>query len=215
MKIAFTMLLVTLMLTAGIPPLLTLFPAAYAQIPDLDTSYAISATTQTVYVYCLPTGDGDALNDCRLLDGSRVDATITITVLDSNFEPVPYFPAEDLEIRYNDPPPWPICVGGTIADDFTDVNGQSTFSGRFYSGGHGQGATIYISGAPIVQPPFENYFFFSPDINGDLIVDLTDVVTFAQDYFGEYNYRSDFSWDGELNLADVVLFAQALGIECP
>jgi hypothetical protein len=55
----------------------------------------------------------------------------------------------------------------------------------------------------------------SPDINGDLQVNLSDVVAFTQDYFGAYNYRSDFFWDGVLNLSDVARMAQGMGAICP
>jgi hypothetical protein len=44
----------------------------------------------------------------------------------------------------------------------------------------------------------------SPDLNGDLIVNLLDIAAFAADFFsGVYAYRSDFNNDGVLNLADI------------
>lgn len=186
----------------------------YAQIPDPSTSYATSATTENVYIYCLPDGSGDALNNCRLIDGSYTDATITVTILDSNFNPVVNYPGEDLWVVYNYPAPYTICSGGISADSNTDSNGQTTFSGQFFSGGHGQGAMITMYAVPLTQPPFDNYHFYSPDINGDLIVDLTDIIFFAEDYFGEYNYKSDFYFDGIINLSDIIVLAQSMGMEC-
>jgi hypothetical protein len=51
----------------------------------------------------------------------------------------------------------------------------------------------------------------SPDLNGDLAVDLADVALFAQDYFGPYNYRSDLCWDGRVGaLNDLTYIAIAL-----
>ena len=50
----------------------------------------------------------------------------------------------------------------------------------------------------------------SPDLNGDLLVNLADLSLFAQDYFGPYNYRSDLRWDGDLDLGDLVVFAVAM-----
>ena len=54
-----------------------------------------------------------------------------------------------------------------------------------------------------------------PDLNADLVVDLTDVVMFALDFAGGYAWRSDFHWDGTLNLSDVVLLSTSLGAACP
>ncbi len=58
--------------------------------------------------------------------------------------------------------------------------------------------------------------FNSPDINGDLAVDLSDVPLFVADYFslGTYEYRSDFNWDQTVNLTDVVVLTESLGSYC-
>lgn len=53
------------------------------------------------------------------------------------------------------------------------------------------------------------------DINGDLVVNLADLSLFATDFFVLYNYRSDFHFDGILNLLDVTRFAQCMSAECP
>ncbi|MDX2472329.1 MAG: hypothetical protein QNL91_01345 [Candidatus Krumholzibacteria bacterium] len=56
----------------------------------------------------------------------------------------------------------------------------------------------------------------SPDINGDGVVNLTDVPLFAGDFHGgAYDFRSDFHYDGIVNLSDVVHMAQGLGSSCP
>lgn len=50
------------------------------------------------------------------------------------------------------------------------------------------------------------------DLNGDGVVNLTDVVMFASDYYlGTNPPRSDFNGDGIINLTDIVLLAQSLG----
>jgi hypothetical protein len=54
----------------------------------------------------------------------------------------------------------------------------------------------------------------SPDINGDLVVSLSDVGLFSADLYGSYNYRSDFNFDGVINLSDNGIFASAFGIGC-
>jgi len=50
----------------------------------------------------------------------------------------------------------------------------------------------------------------SPDLDGDLLVNLADLTLFARDYFGPYNYRSDLYWDGAIGLSDISLFSHAL-----
>jgi hypothetical protein len=40
-------------------------------------------------------------------------------------------------------------------------------------------------------------------------------VMFTMDYEGGYAWRSDFHWDGTLNLSDVVLLSTSLGAGCP
>jgi len=50
----------------------------------------------------------------------------------------------------------------------------------------------------------------SPDLDGDLLVNLADLTLFARDYFGPYNYRSDLYWNGAVDLADIVYFSRAL-----
>jgi hypothetical protein len=45
----------------------------------------------------------------------------------------------------------------------------------------------------------------SPDLTGDLLVNLADLVLFATDYLA-YNQRSDLQGDGVINLSDLSLF---------
>jgi hypothetical protein len=72
-----------------------------------------------------------------------------------------------------------------------------------------------VTGLALVSDPGMDIQFNSADIDGNLIVNLSDVGTFAIDYNGAYNYRSDFRWDGMINLADVGNLASALGAACP
>ncbi len=55
----------------------------------------------------------------------------------------------------------------------------------------------------------------SPDTNGDGVVDLVDLGTFSQAFYGEYSFRSDFFWDGLLNLSDVGRYATSFADQCP
>ena len=57
--------------------------------------------------------------------------------------------------------------------------------------------------------------FNSADINGDLIVNLDDVIYFTQMYFsGEYHYAVDYYFDGVLNLNDIIYFMWNMNTLC-
>jgi hypothetical protein len=57
--------------------------------------------------------------------------------------------------------------------------------------------------------------FNSPDINGDLTVDLSDLSLFAGNFFGAYHHRGDFNNDGIINLSDLAIFATGYQTVCP
>ncbi len=72
-----------------------------------------------------------------------------------------------------------------------------------------------VSGAPLESSAGEAVSFNSADINGDLLVDLLDVVQFTGDFYsGGYVFRSDFVFDGMVDLIDVVDLAQAQNASC-
>jgi hypothetical protein len=192
---------------------------AWAGIPDLDESYAFSQQASQVSVYSLPNGGGDGIDDCYLFGGTKTDATITLYVLDINGDPIYLYPFADLWLETNTPgvnPPtgMVLCPGGSTADQSTDENGMTTFSNPVFGCAHGYGTDVMINGDPINQPPIL-MDFNSPDINGDQVCDLPDIAEFAGDYFGTYDYRSDFFYNGTLNIQDIALLAQGLGSECP
>ena len=55
----------------------------------------------------------------------------------------------------------------------------------------------------------------SPDIDGDLQVDLIDVATFTGMFVsGDYDYAIDFAYDGRIDLADLGAFALGIGHSC-
>jgi len=57
--------------------------------------------------------------------------------------------------------------------------------------------------------------FNSPDLNGDLVVNLSDIILFARIYWGEYSYAADFYWDGQVNLSDLAMMIGTRGRTCP
>ncbi len=96
---------------------------------------------------------------------------------------------------------------------------MTTFSGVLRGGGTldlGAGHELWVDTVVnCYSVELEGININSPDINGDLVVNLSDVVEFARDYFGDDDYRSDFYWDGSVDLSDLVLMAQGIGASCP
>lgn len=58
------------------------------------------------------------------------------------------------------------------------------------------------------------FFVNSPDINGDLVVNLQDIQLFVADYHGAYSFRSDFNFDGEVDLSDLAVLTGGVGATC-
>jgi hypothetical protein len=200
-----------------------LLPAVWVSanpIPDFSNCHYACATSQQVSVYTRPDGLGDPLADCYLYGGQKTDATITLWVIDSEGNPVTDFPPEDMWLETESQANGPvICSDLFVADHATDVNGMTTFSQSFAAGGASTGiedrVIVWILGYPLTHQESLPLLFNSPDINRDLVVNLSDVVHFVGYFTGSYDYRCDYHWDGQLNLSDVVLLGQAVGTGCP
>jgi hypothetical protein len=186
---------------------------SWAGIPDLTLSTATTSAGASVSLLICPLGDGDLLTSARLYGGGTTDATVTLTLLDGNTDPIPGYLATDLWLDANG---IVLCTDGSDADADTDVNGITTWTGALAAGGcSDDGSTnVWVNGSSLLQAPL-SILMNSPDMNGDLIVNLTDVVLFAGFYNGAYAYCADFYWDGILNLSDIVLLAQHIGHTCP
>jgi hypothetical protein len=65
------------------------------------------------------------------------------------------------------------------------------------------------------EPKYIELYVNSPDINGDLTVNIQDASQFNSDIFGTYSYRSDFNYDGVVNLSDAGIMQAAIGASCP
>ena len=187
---------------------------AWGGVPDLDMSYAEGSATDVSVMNC-PNGDGMSLDACMAFPMiTDVDGTISLWVLDVNGDPIYLYPASDITLA-SDTKAIVICPGGSSADADTDIDGMTTFSNALFAGMEGHDVVILINGQTLNSSPVPGYNFNSPDISGNLIVNLEDVIIFTQDYYGTYNYQSDFYWDGIHNLSDIVLLAQHMQHACP
>jgi hypothetical protein len=182
-----------------------------------ELSYAERAYTgpETAVVMVLPDGSGAALTNAAIV-GSTVDASITLYLLDWAMAPVANFPREDMWIESADGG-LAMCAAGTIADANTNANGEAFWVQPLRAGGASEALTVVmINGAALVSGAGLAISFNSPDINGDGVVNLTDVTLFTTDFYGGvYAFRSDFHYDWSVNLSDVLPLVHGLGSSCP
>ena len=173
---------------------------------------------ESMTLLVLPDGSGDPFSMARLPGGTVADATLTLTLHDCFDVPIAGVPSEDL---------WLTTVDGglancatytaTIADNNTDADGVTTWSVPPHAGGHSEAGIVFmVSGSDLFysQTPM-NLNFVSPDLNGDLMVNLSDIVAFVSDLEAGAASRSDFNHDGAVNLSDVIIMVGGLGADCP
>jgi len=183
---------------------------ASAGVPDLTLSDAATGVNGPYVMFNIPNGGGSAFTGA-----AGGDATITLTLRDGLGVAIANFPFEDAWLETLDGG-MAACTGGATADANTDVNGVTEWVTPLQAGGASTAGTqVSISGA-FLDGAALNINHNSADINGDGNVNLTDVPLFAGDFYGGvYAFRSDFAFDGFVNLSDVVRLAQALGASCP
>lgn len=104
--------------------------------------------------------------------------------------------------------PLPLDGPPSAVDGWTTVSFQ-----HLRGGGHSDGPVLLHATMPGYDGcPMDDRVALtlrSPDINGDLLVNLTDIVLFVPT-FDDYQAWADFWPDGVINLSDMVIMAQAL-----
>lgn len=193
----------------------------FAGIPDLNTSTAVTAAPGLVSVFNLPDASGARIDGAKLAtQAGTVDATITVTLLDGVGNPVFNYPFEDMWLETT------LgglikCPGGTTANFSTNILGVTTFANALFAYGAsdrdaGEQCVVYVNGSPLVGSNM-NILFNSADMDGNGIVNLTDLVYFVP-FVGvgaTYDYSADYYFDDVVNLSDLVLFAGGIGAACP
>ncbi len=218
---------------------LLLFVSApgFAQIPDLNLSSASSANGMIwASVFTRPDGLGNTLTSAYRFGGATFNALVRVHMVDAAGVGIPGIAAADMWLEsglgglvpcpYNFAPgTWPGYV--SIADGPTGPAGAAIFTNAVFGSGWSDVPGLEpcivmtpwgkVNGTAGGSPPNSNLpiGFNSPDLNGDGVVNLTDLIIFAGSYMGTYSYSCDYFWDGTLNLSDLVLFAGALGATCP
>ncbi len=211
---------------AAVPLLAILLTTASAQTSLVAVQAdQTCAVTGPVCILVVPDGSGMAFSEARDLAGNVVDATIGVQLIGCDeydcYGPVYAYPAEDIWLQPADPHTSG-CAQPHVAipDHATDVAGWTEFAAAPRAGGWAEGPVqVYVAGAPggaggLFDIPSLPIAFNSPDLDGDLRVDITDVALFAHDLGAGYAFRSDLSWDGQLDLSDIAVFVAHLGAGC-
>ncbi len=181
--------------------------------PCLSTAWLDSGSQGPVSIFVLPDGSGFDFTEAMVEPGILVDATIHLELLDYGGFPIQDFPSEDMWLEWQDENTIS-CQLGTCPGAATDDAGQTSWTTPLRAGGYSeQECHVLVNGMPLCGPGLPLHCN-SADINGDLMVDLVDVSLFASDLFSGYNYRSDFHFDGVINIADVAKLAQGMSSAC-
>jgi hypothetical protein len=185
---------------------------ALANIPAPDLCVLSNpAGTDGAIVFTVPDGSGAAFTEARL-GGADVDATLTLTVVNSNGDPIEAYPAEDIWLA--------TTAGGlvTCAEAHpmgpTDASGQTMWVDPIAGGGSSVGEQAQAIIAGDVVPTTADVVFVSADMNGSLTVDLSDIGTFTP-LLSTADPTADFNADGIVNLSDISLMTQGVGTVCP
>lgn len=184
--------------------LLGLAGLASAGVPDAGLSTSSAAGTGTLLI--TPAGNGNTLG--------AIGAVVTVTVVDNTGTPIAGYPFQDIYLDDAGTAEIALCQGGSVADFNTNAAGVTTISGGISGGGFTQsGLQVYLAGVAIGAALGINAN--SPDINGDLVVNLADIGSFAADFTGSYAFRSDFDANGSINLGDLGVLASNNNQSCP
>lgn len=170
--------------------------------PDLAES---TATTNAGTAMLTPGGTGPSL--------AQRSATIEIVLLDPTGSPVVGYPRQDVWLDGTAAGSVQFCAQGTIADADTDASGHTTMARRLSGGGYASQSCIFVCGTQLLGPPLP-IALNSPDLNGDLVVDIVDFGIFGSD-FGSGAFRSDLEPDGVIDLTDFAHFGTRFGETCP
>lgn len=172
----------------------------------------VSIAVPSAHVLVCPLGDGETL--------AEAGATITVQVIGDQGHPGgPGMPPGDLWVVGCDDAWTAMCspiYSAIDADAPTDANGMTTIGGAIRGGGSGTGLWVIVAGwpatgewFPCADPICLPITVVSPDINGDLLVDLIDFSLFAAGWPPlPYDPALDLDGDGVVDLVDFATFAE-------
>jgi len=211
-----TVVMIPLLMLTGAASMVA---AGVGVLPYVEYSIA---TEGPLSLLCTPDGSGHPMTQAFNPVGQPVDGTITMILYDDTppwGSPVAFFPKEDIWLT-DITGSLALCPGGSIPDENTDINGMTSWTGALLAGGHfepgeGNQLGIMVNGWIPDGAYLPDFRINSADINGDLVVNLSDVALFAMNYSGPYAYTRDLHWDEVVNLSDIAELARAFGTQCP
>lgn len=204
--------------------LLMIVPSAgFTQIMD-ECKSELNISCAGMRVSCCPKGDFEHIrNGC-----GGTDDYIEVYIRDPGGGGISGIPWTDYwmnacEAEYE----LCVCVQHFVADELTDSEGRTTFSGRIAAGGCILSGGIYVAcqGKIILDsetctvPVCVDVVIVGPDLNADCAVNLSDLSMFADAYNTQegdaaFNTCCDFNDDGECNLGDFAYLGQHYQHEC-
>lgn len=192
-------------------------PMFWEEVSTAET--AAPAGAQPV-LFSVPDGSGAPFTQARVVGGQIVDATITLYLRDPGGNPIVGVPAIDMWLEKEilaGSGSFPACPYGTTADGPTDADGIARWAMPLEAGGWSTSRTlVLVWGQSLATNTGLILRHNSPDLNGDLVVNLSDVPLFAADFMSGTNaFRSDLHFDGQVNLSDIPRLAGAMGRGCP
>jgi hypothetical protein len=181
--------------------------SSQAQVPELSLCH-FEMEPYAALVFTLPDGSGSPFTEAIGPQGPA-DATLTLTVVDANGNPIANYPAANIWLEAQGV----VACSGIHPDGDTDEFGQTRWSVSPLAGGSnwGMGSRIVINGE--LHPLAVALTFISADMNGDGFVNLVDVGLFVA-ALETNTLTADFNGDGAINLGDVSMLAQAMGATC-
>jgi hypothetical protein len=188
---------------------------------DTANSGIVDPCSSTAFTAC-PAPAGGCLYVCPQGDGPTLAQTgcvISVCAKDQTGTPIAGIPAADFWVEG--------CTGAMVlcggsgssnADSASSTNGCTTMSGAVAAGGCDIGLIVVIQGVIVKDQATActtdkclPIAIRSPDINGDLIVDIIDLSLFAVGYTSPpkpYDPCLDFNCDGLVDIIDFSIFAQ-------
>jgi hypothetical protein len=173
----------------------------------VDPTHSTATGGMATTILTCPARDGPSL--------ASGGATIQVRVRDVAGNLVTGFPSADIWLSIEAGDAVAFCPPRFTADHDTDASGQTTISGTPAAGGCSQaGLRVMLAGQPITGSPPLPISVNSPDMTGDLRVNLGDIGPFSAALNGAYIFCADFYRDNVINLVDVSIMSQHLGHVC-
>jgi hypothetical protein len=181
--------------------------AAAANTPDAVSNSSATLQGGPLTLRMSPARTAPSIGD--------LGAAVHVEIRNADDQPIASFPLQDLWLDDVGDGSITLCAGGSVADANTDADGQTTITGAIAGGGSSEaGLYLYVVGTPLQQDLLD-IAVNSADLDGNLVVDLSDLAAFATDFANGYAFRSDLAFDGELDLSDLGVFSIHYGETCP